>query len=62
MEEDVEDNELSINEVSNNDSVRRKYYTARDRVCFSKIAAIRASYQGFRTRMDEIGQSEARLQ
>jgi structural maintenance of chromosome 3 (chondroitin sulfate proteoglycan 6) len=50
-----------LNDISNQNSLRRKYYTARDRVFFSKVASIRSGYEEFRKRMDIINRSEVAL-
>lgn len=61
MEEDIGDPVAELRDISNQNSMRRKYYTARDRLFFSKIATIRSGYESFRKRLQQILQSEEAL-
>jgi hypothetical protein len=47
MEEDIDDPQAELADISNQNSIRKKYYTARDRVFFSKYANIKANYEEF---------------
>jgi hypothetical protein len=44
MEEDIDDPLSELADISNQNSIKKKYYTARDRVFFSKYANIKSSY------------------
>lgn len=51
--------EGELQDISNQNSVRKRIYTARDRLFFSRFAEIHSKYREFEERMKNITDSEA---